>query len=191
MRPYPARFMPGVTAWLIQKTARRLTSRTLSQSFPSISSRGRPTCPNTPPALLTSTCTGFPSLLTSLTKSCTSARFLTLTVRASQRPPAPFTNEQVSLTSSFRISQAQTAAPRPANAWAMALPKPCTAPVTITLCPEKSYCMVRIAFRPVHRRLSAPANAGHSQFRGSSPSCDVSGAWHGPGQLRRPGPAHT
>ena len=57
IRPYPASFMAGATAWAVQNEAFRFTATIPCQSPGDTCSSGRPTWPSTPPALFTRTST--------------------------------------------------------------------------------------------------------------------------------------
>ncbi len=69
----------------------------------------------------------------SATNAKTASRSLTSTTRAWHQPPASEQSFCVSASSSAITSQAHTRAPRVANASAIARPKPCAAPVTMTV----------------------------------------------------------
>ncbi len=77
MRPPPARFMAGATAWAHQKAPVRFTSMMARQSCSVISSSGRPTWPTTPPALCTRMSMRPVCCSTVCASACTAARSVT------------------------------------------------------------------------------------------------------------------
>jgi len=133
IRPAPARFIASAAARLSAKAAPTLIAKMRSQSASGTSSTGRPSCPATPPALLTSTSTAPPVAVSMpLTHSVAAAR----SVRSSTCVVTPAF--AVSVSSAADRSQPKTRAPSPAKVAAIARPNPCPAPLTTTVLPVKS-----------------------------------------------------
>src|SRR4051812_18598343 len=105
--------MPGAAARVHRNVLVRFASTTARQSASETSSSGRPTCPTTPPALLT--------------------RMSTLPIDATKSP-----TWRSSVTSTVSRSQPCTVAPCSVSAAAIALPMPCAVPVTIATRPRRS-----------------------------------------------------
>src|SRR5712692_3533855 len=105
--------MPGTTARVQTNVLVRFASTTACQSSSETSSSGRPTCPTTPPALLTRMSTG------------------------PIRPRSAATCA-LSVTSTVSLSTPWTVAPCRSSARAIAEPIPCAVPVTSAVLPGRS-----------------------------------------------------
>src|SRR5512143_142127 len=138
MRPPRAAFIAGATACEKRNAPVTLTSKIFCQSASETSSSGWPTWPSTPPALFTRMSTRPVAANASATNASAALLSLTSTRRAAHAPPAATQSRCVSSSSSSTKSQAQTLAPRWANARLMARPKPCAAPVTMAVLPSNA-----------------------------------------------------
>ena len=138
-RPKRCCFMPGATACAMKNAPDRLTSKIACQSLSEISSSGRPTWPSTPPALLTRMSMRRHRRLDFCDDRLDGAPVADIeNMRNRQCSPA----QRNGLGEPGFVDVADMdACAALANAFAMARPKPCAAPVTITVRPLNSMFM--------------------------------------------------
>src|ERR1700683_2219609 len=148
IRPQPRFFMPGITARLHRNAVVRLASTTSPQFWSVTSSIGWPTCPATPPALLT---------------------------RMSTSPTAAKNSRTAtgSLKSALSLSTPCTVAPSSLSAAAIAVPMPCATPVTTAVLPASPGVMTTsyrrtLATAQLTPNRSARSQGGHISLHSSS-----------------------
>src|ERR1700678_1024814 len=120
IRPQPRSFIAGTTARVHRNMVVRFASTTLRQASTGTSSSGRPTCPTTPPAVLTRMSTGPTAVKTSLTADG-SVRSAAVSADPSRAVGC--------------LSTRCTLAPSAARASAIAAPIPWAPPVTTATLP--------------------------------------------------------